>query len=54
MVVVGCAAQSAMVGTVNKVSGTSELIICKRAYSFSEPENVVATADVVLFDRMMT
>jgi len=54
MMLVGCSAQSADVKEDRGVAGTYELIICKGECSFSKPKNVIATAVVVLFDRMMT
>jgi hypothetical protein len=52
--VVGCAGLSAHADTVSQVAGTYEIIICKRACSFSDRENVIATAALVLFDHVMT
>jgi hypothetical protein len=55
-VVIGATAQPAEVSKADHVSGTYELLLCKRANStgsFSHPENAFATVVVVLFDAMI-
>ena len=53
MATAGCAAQSARDSSVQD-AGSYELLICKRACSFSNRDAVIATAHVVLLEHVMS
>jgi hypothetical protein len=50
----GGSARSAGANSFGTVAGTYELIICKSACSFADPQNVFTRAAVVLFKETMT
>jgi hypothetical protein len=52
--VVACVVQPARVDSDSEIAGTYELIICKTACSFSNRDNVIAKADIVFLDHMMS